>query len=236
MGTAGPSSPLQVQRLKEQHKLIPLFLVGMSTVRSGHGRDLRVGRAPAPPLLGRVLVLAGSAPYEGGSWCLSCTRLEAQLHYLAVDRQPVCGCCMFSGGMDNGLLPLCLSWPRQPWQALVDGHLMCTAVTQERQQGSRTPRNHLCPLCQLQTGHRAPSGQHQDTGSTSGGRREGKGSCCFRAREIQSLDERDKESPTGFISCLSSPAHPRSPSSGQIRAQAAAVFLVLLVLLSPFTL
>lgn len=88
VGTAAPSSPLWAQRLKERQELISLFLARMTTAHSSHRWDLGAGRAPVPPLLGRELVLAGSAPHRD-SWCLSWTQLGAQPRYLAGDRQPV---------------------------------------------------------------------------------------------------------------------------------------------------
>lgn len=89
VGTAEPSSALWVQRLEELHELISLFLAGTPTAPSSRRQDLKVGRAPVPPLLGRVLVLAASAPFGGASWCLSCTQPGAQPRYLAGGRQPV---------------------------------------------------------------------------------------------------------------------------------------------------
>lgn len=89
VGTAEPSSALWVQRLEELHELISLFLARTPTAPSSRHQDLRVGRAPVPPVLGRVLVLAASAPLRGASWCLSCTQPEAQPRYMAGGRQPV---------------------------------------------------------------------------------------------------------------------------------------------------
>lgn len=70
------SSPLRAQKTKRLHKRIPFFLAGMSTACSSCCWDLGVGRAPPPPPLGRVLVLAGSAPYEGASWASAAPSLE----------------------------------------------------------------------------------------------------------------------------------------------------------------
>ena len=111
-----------------------------------------------PRLLGRALVPDGSTPYERASRRLGCTQRGAQPRRLAGDRQgsaspaccrllqsTVCGSCM-SGGMCTGCFHLALH-ACQPWQALLDGHFMGRAGTQERQRGSRTSLNspHLVP-------------------------------------------------------------------------------------------
>lgn len=233
VGTAVPSSSLQVQR--ESHELILLFLVGVSTLHSRHRWDLGAGRAPVPPLLGRVLVLACSAPYEGASWCLGWIQLGAQLR--AGGSQPAsdtssmspvrCHCLQ-----STGVWLMYISWwavSTLPFMPV--NHVKCWWMdVWWMEWGPRRGSGglgHLATACTPRAGCRqdkelllAGTGTQAAPAVPGAG---GKRSCYFRAQEILSPDERDGESPTGFVSCLSSPACPWSPSNGQIRAQAAAV-------------
>lgn len=114
----------------------------------------QVGRALVSLPPDWVLVLAGSEPYKGASWCLICTQFGAQWHCLAEGRQLVhvlgvlpppascvCGLCMT-------VSTLCFM--SQPWPELLDGHLMRDGHrvgTRRGSKGPRTPHNSLHPPC-----------------------------------------------------------------------------------------